>query len=91
MASGIHFIEPETFRANICAGRCDTFYDENVENHHAHIQSLSHGHYPHLIPPPCCVPKPGTLRSLNILVRDGNSQFKTGYLEDMIATECQCL
>lgn len=82
-------ISPAGYRANFCAGNC-LFPPEGTFTSHALYQSLANLHSEGAIPPPCCVPRPGTYKNLIVAINE-TSGFVIRTYKHMIATECICM
>ncbi len=87
-----NFIFPLSYSANFCGGHCDWPLGRQEDyNKHAYIQSYANFLDGDRVPAPCCVPRPGTLEPLVVVVDMGGGQLDMKEFTNMIATECTCL
>lgn len=86
------FVFPQSYGANFCGGHCDWPLGRPEDyNKHAYIQSYANFLDNRRVPAPCCVPSPGTLKELVVVVDMGGNEFQSKRFSNMIATQCTCL
>lgn len=90
---GFDFIlEPATFEAYLCAGRCPGRY--NPANGHALLQSILHaqsrgGAKKDHVPRPCCAPSRLSSRPILHVAQDG-SRLEVSQWKNVVVEECRC-